>query len=280
MSASDRRNVRAWLEALRQNPRPLLIASAKVTRRPGDQLDSTIAPIAVVMVMMSVTMTVIVHGEVRPIDNPLTMLPDAAQFGRCGRRAAYGEFSARFRTANRQGKTDDTECEQPRHLWLRADVCEIAADSSLPDIPQTAAHFSATLIPSGALDKPEAPKCQRDVRMSSLTRQRRTPKSRVATRPVRHSASHRALETQEVLRIAGQLVGTYRRHIGTGSETSRSVSVTILTHAEIDSGSRCLSRSEKQPGAVSPDRPGAPRSSGATHDYQGKTRSARPPWHA
>jgi hypothetical protein len=62
-----------------------------VTRRPGDQLDSTIALIAVVMVMMSVTMTVIVHGEVRPIDNPLTMLPDAAQFGRCGRRAAYEE---------------------------------------------------------------------------------------------------------------------------------------------------------------------------------------------
>jgi hypothetical protein len=91
MSASDRRNVRAWLEALRQNPRPLLIASAKVTRRPGDQLDSTIALIAVVMVMMSVTMTVIVHGDVRPIDNPLTMLPDAAQFGRCGRRAAYDQ---------------------------------------------------------------------------------------------------------------------------------------------------------------------------------------------
>jgi hypothetical protein len=48
-----------------------------------------------VMVMMSVTMTVIVHGEVRPIDNPLTMLPDAAQFGRCGRRAAYDLFATR-----------------------------------------------------------------------------------------------------------------------------------------------------------------------------------------
>jgi len=40
-------------------------------------------------------MTVIVHGEVRPIDNPLTMLPDAAQFGRCGRRAAYDQAAGR-----------------------------------------------------------------------------------------------------------------------------------------------------------------------------------------
>ena len=41
--------------------------------------------------------------------------------------------------------------------------------------------------------------------------------------------AHRALEAQELLRIVGQLVGGHHRHVGTGSETSRSVSVAILT---------------------------------------------------
>jgi len=59
------------------------------------------------MVMMSVTMTVIVHGEVRPIDNPLTMLPDAAQFGRCGRRAAYNRSPVSYAT-RREAVADAT----------------------------------------------------------------------------------------------------------------------------------------------------------------------------
>jgi len=41
--------------------------------------------------------------------------------------------------------------------------------------------------------------------------------------------SHRPLEAQELLRILGQLVGRHQRHVGTGNETSRSVSVAILT---------------------------------------------------
>jgi hypothetical protein len=38
---------------------------------------------------MSVIVTVILHGDIRCIHGPLKMLSDAAQFGRCGRRAAY-----------------------------------------------------------------------------------------------------------------------------------------------------------------------------------------------
>ena len=41
--------------------------------------------------------------------------------------------------------------------------------------------------------------------------------------------AHRPLEAQELLRILGQLVGRHQRHVGTGNETSRSVSVAILT---------------------------------------------------
>ena len=41
--------------------------------------------------------------------------------------------------------------------------------------------------------------------------------------------AHCTLEAQELLRIVGQLVCGHRRHVGTGSETSRSVSVAILT---------------------------------------------------
>ena len=89
MTASHRRNIRAWLEALRQNPRPFLVTPAKVTCRPGDQLDPVIAPIAVVSVMMSVILTVILHGDIRRIHSPPRMLSYAAQFGGCGRRAAY-----------------------------------------------------------------------------------------------------------------------------------------------------------------------------------------------
>ena len=41
--------------------------------------------------------------------------------------------------------------------------------------------------------------------------------------------AHRTLEAQELLRIVGNLVRSDRRHVGTGNETSRSVSVAILT---------------------------------------------------
>ena len=84
-----RRDIRARLEALRQNSRPLLITPAQVSRRPGDQLDSAIAIIAFATVSMSVIMTVILHGDIRRIHGPLRMLSDAARFGRCDRGAAY-----------------------------------------------------------------------------------------------------------------------------------------------------------------------------------------------
>jgi hypothetical protein len=38
---------------------------------------------------MTVIVSVILHGEIRRIDNPITMLSDAPTFGRWGRRAAY-----------------------------------------------------------------------------------------------------------------------------------------------------------------------------------------------
>ena len=38
-------------------------------------------------------MTVILHGDIRRIHGPLTMLSDAARFGRCDRRAAYDGLS-------------------------------------------------------------------------------------------------------------------------------------------------------------------------------------------
>ena len=41
--------------------------------------------------------------------------------------------------------------------------------------------------------------------------------------------THRALEAQELLHVSGQFNGSDGRHVGTGSETSRSVSVAILT---------------------------------------------------
>ena len=40
---------------------------------------------------------------------------------------------------------------------------------------------------------------------------------------------HRPLEAQKLLCLVGELVGGYPRHVGTGRETSRSVSVAILT---------------------------------------------------
>jgi len=68
MSASHRRDIRSWLEALRQNPHPLLVTPAKVSRRTGDYLDAPIAPSPVVIVMMSVIVTVILHGDFRRSD--------------------------------------------------------------------------------------------------------------------------------------------------------------------------------------------------------------------
>ena len=88
MPTRHRCDIRARLKALRQNSRPLLITPAHMARRPGDQLD---AAIAFATVLMSVIMTVILHGDIRPIHGPLTMLSDAARFGRCDRRAAYNQ---------------------------------------------------------------------------------------------------------------------------------------------------------------------------------------------
>ena len=69
MSAGHRRDIRAGLKTLRQNPRPLLLAPAQVTRRPRDHLDPAIALIAFATIIMSVNMTVIVHGDIRRIEN-------------------------------------------------------------------------------------------------------------------------------------------------------------------------------------------------------------------
>ena len=41
--------------------------------------------------------------------------------------------------------------------------------------------------------------------------------------------SHRPLEAQELLRFRDQTTGSHHRHVGTGNEMSRSVSVAILT---------------------------------------------------
>jgi len=79
-------DIRAWLKALRQNPRPLLITPAQVARRPCDQLDPAIAIVAFATVLMSVIMTVILHGATRRIQGPLRMLSNAARLGRCDRR--------------------------------------------------------------------------------------------------------------------------------------------------------------------------------------------------
>jgi hypothetical protein len=65
-----RRDIRARLKALRQNPRPFLITPAQVARRPRDQLDAAIAIIAFATVMMSVIVTVILHGDIRRIPRP------------------------------------------------------------------------------------------------------------------------------------------------------------------------------------------------------------------
>jgi len=89
MPPSDRRDIRAGLKALRYNSRPLFITSAEAALRPGDQLDTTIALIAFATVLMSIIVTVILHGDIRCIHGPFTMLSDAARFSRCGRRAAY-----------------------------------------------------------------------------------------------------------------------------------------------------------------------------------------------
>src|SRR5271169_1409275 len=89
MPTRHRRDIRAWLKALRQNSRPLLIAPAQVARRPGDQLDSAIAIVAFATVLMRVIMTVILHGAIRRIQGPLRMLSNAARLGRCDRGAAY-----------------------------------------------------------------------------------------------------------------------------------------------------------------------------------------------
>ena len=68
MPASHGRDIRVRLEALRQNPSPLLVAPAKLTRRPGDQLDAAIAFIAIATVIMSVIVSVILHDEIRRIE--------------------------------------------------------------------------------------------------------------------------------------------------------------------------------------------------------------------
>src|SRR5208283_1779526 len=78
MPTRHRCDIRARLKALRQNPRPLLIAPAHMARRPRDQLDPAIAIVAFATVLMSVIMTAILHGAIRRIQGPLRMLSDAA----------------------------------------------------------------------------------------------------------------------------------------------------------------------------------------------------------
>jgi hypothetical protein len=87
--ASHRCDIRARLKALRHDPGPLFLAPAQVTRRPRDYLHPAIALIAFATVIVSVIVSVILHGKIRRIDNPITRLSDVAKFGRWGRRAAY-----------------------------------------------------------------------------------------------------------------------------------------------------------------------------------------------
>jgi hypothetical protein len=68
--ARHRRDIRARLEALRQDPVPFLVAPAKVTHWSRNQLHPAITLIAFATVIMSVILSVIIHGKVRRIDNP------------------------------------------------------------------------------------------------------------------------------------------------------------------------------------------------------------------
>jgi hypothetical protein len=68
--ASRRRDIHARIEAFRHDPRPSLVAPAKLTRCSRNQLHPAIALIAFATVVMSVIVSVITHGKVRSIRNP------------------------------------------------------------------------------------------------------------------------------------------------------------------------------------------------------------------
>src|SRR5208337_3199729 len=119
-------DIRARLKALRQNSRPLLITPAHMARRPGDQLDAATAIIAFATVLMSVIMTVILHGDIRRIHGPLTMLSDAARFGRCDRRAAYGPSYSMGRPSVMEARLACAEarCRRPASLNIESGLRE------------------------------------------------------------------------------------------------------------------------------------------------------------
>jgi hypothetical protein len=103
MPTSDRRDIRAWLEALRQNSRSLLVTPAQAARRPGDSVRPGGNVHRLCEVLMTVMMTVILHGDIRRRHGSHMSLSGASQFGRSGRRAAYvrirrqhGVFKSRY----------------------------------------------------------------------------------------------------------------------------------------------------------------------------------------
>src|SRR5271165_6732347 len=116
-----RRDIRAWLKALRQNPRPLLISPAQVARRPCDQLDPAIAIVSFATVLMSVIMTVILHGATRRIQGPLRMLSNAARLGRCDRRVIAVPLTADLALRRRRGLARRAvalaACERRPDFW-------------------------------------------------------------------------------------------------------------------------------------------------------------------
>ena len=89
----------------------------------------------------------VIHGDIRRIDGPLTMLPDAAQFGRCARRTAYNVAAV----ARRHGVAGGL-----LHYWrkrAKAQALETATTEGPRFIPVTMANASETAIDDAAVGK-------------------------------------------------------------------------------------------------------------------------------